>query len=341
MKSRILKSVTSMFLVLNLLICCVACSSNETAEKNNPNIDSSKPDATLSHSEESYDESLLVEPVTQNEIQIKNLTVKSENEISVSANTQYFTNALKYSDINGQSDTIYRAYKGNINNFPKALSPVSSNLFVSKSLPDFYSVSLDNADSKYVYLSSTKIPSDINDDYVAFDIFVKSDKEQKVYWGNDETVSFGNNKDFLTYTRVAVINCGIVAEGASYDNILRTVPENATTNSVVMYEPSTNHTDSSGYSGKTVVPDIYISSEFSNLKVPVQKGNNILQYAQHTSASLATRVTDQNMNTNAFFNAQTGINRIRVYVWLESNDVDCENAIALNMLDINLNFTTK
>ena len=40
-----------------------------------------------------------------------------------------------------------------------------------------------------------------------------------------------------------------------------------------------------------------------------------------------------------YFNAVAGINRVRVYLWMEGNDVDCENSVAGSTFDFNLVLT--
>ena len=55
--------------------------------------------------------------------------------------------------------------------------------------------------------------------------------------------------------------------------------------------------------------------------------------------------TDANYNkvsgpNKLIFNLPEGISKVRVYVWVEGQDVDCENNAAGTDFELNLNFTT-
>ena len=139
--------------------------------------------------------------------------------------------------------------------------------------------------------------------------------------------------------RMAVVNCGTVAAKAESAAILATVPQNALQNRVAMYAPQADiHTDASGYEDGATVPNVYIDAPFAN-RTPTGNGNNIMQEGQYSSDPVGTKVLDGNMATEAYFNALTGINRVRVYLWMEGNDVDCENSVAGATIDFNLVFT--
>lgn len=325
MKSRMFRSIFAMILALSLVISFSACSD----KGNDESVAKEKQEETTT-----YDESGLVPSAKpDNEVEKMGLNVSAEGGVEISANTKYFTTNLNFGDFAGESDSKFRAYAGNRNNLPELLCPVSSNMYVAKSLPIFYAGSIDDAG----HINAAKIDSDVESYYVAFDVFVKADQAQKVYWG-ETTVTCEDNPEVLTAMRVALVNCGTVAENSKADEILSVKPENALQNRVVMYEPkSTEHTESSGYEDGATVPDLYISSPFSK-RTPTGNGKNIIQEAQYAGAAFGTRATDANKSENAYFNTGVGINRVRVYIWMEGNDVDCGNALAGATLDINLVF---
>ncbi len=329
MKGRMFRSIVAMLLSLSLVISFSACSDKGKDENAEDNAKEKQEETTT------YDESGLVPSYKPGvEVEKMGLTVSSDGGVEISANTKYFTTNLNFGDFAGESDSKFRTYAGNLNNLPELLCPVSSNMYVSKSLPTFYEGSIDDQG----YINATQIASDVNSHYVAFDIFVKADQAQKVYWG-DTTVTCDDNPDVLTATRVALVNCGTVAQNSEADEILSVKPDNALQNRVVMYEPdSVNHTDSSGYADGATVPDLYITTPFSK-RTPTGNGKNIIQEAQYAGPAFGIRATDANKAENAYFDAVTGINRVRVYLWLEGNDVDCDNAVAGATVDFNLVFS--
>ncbi|MBP3938587.1 MAG: hypothetical protein IK955_04205 [Clostridia bacterium] len=268
------------------------------------------------------------------EVETMELNITSPDGVQLSANANAFTTMLTLADIKGESTARWAAYEGNENNFPELLSPSSSALFVDNSLPVFYSGSINDAGR----INATKVDSDVGSGYVVFDLFVKVGQDQKVYW-NESTITCEDNADVVSAMRMAVINCGTVAAKSEAAAILGVVPQNALQNRVVMYEPeSTNHTEASGYADGATVPDVYIDAPFAN-RTPTGNGSNIMQEAQYSSTAVGIRALDSNKAENAYFNAVSGINRIRVYLWMEGNDVDCENSVAGASIDFNLVFT--
>ena len=268
------------------------------------------------------------------EVESMELNITSPDGVQLSGNANAFTTMLTLADLKGETTARWAAYEGNENNFPENLVPSSSNLYVSRSLPTFYAGSIDDAG----YINATQVANDTTSGYVAFDIFVKVGQDQKVYW-DQTTITCDDNPDVVSAMRVALVNCGTVAAKAEAPAILGVKPANANQNRVVMYEPnSTNHTDASGYADGATVPDLYITSAFSK-RTPTGNGKNIMQEAQYAGAALGTRATDANKATNAYFEAVTGINRVRVYLWMEGNDVDCENSVAGSTFNFNLVLT--
>lgn len=268
------------------------------------------------------------------EVETMELNITSPDGVQISANADAFTTVLTLADIKGESTARWAAYEGNENNFPELLVPSSSTLFVDKSLPVFYSGSIDDAGR----ISATKVASDVGSGYVAFDLFVKVGADQKVFW-SESSITCEDNPEVVSAMRMAVVNCGTVAAKSEAAAILATVPQNALQNRVAMYAPQADvHTDASGYEDGATVPNVYIDAPFAN-RVPTGNGNNIMQEGQYSSDPVGTKVLDGNMATEAYFNALTGVNRIRVYLWMEGNDVDCENSVAGASIGFNLVFT--
>lgn len=268
------------------------------------------------------------------EVEAMELNITSPDGVQLSANANAFTTMLTLADIKGESTARWAAYEGNQNNFPELLSPSSSVFDTTRALPKFYSGSIDDAG----YINATQVTSDVASGYVAFDIFVKVGQDQQVYW-NETTVTCADNEDVTSAMRVALVNCGTVAAKAEADAILGTLPANPFQNRVVMYEPnSTNHTDASGYADGATVPNLYITAPFSR-RTPTGNGKNIMQENQYASTFKGVTVTDADSAQNAYFNAVAGINRVRVYLWMEGNDVDCANDVAGATIGFNLVLT--
>lgn len=268
------------------------------------------------------------------EVESMELNITSPDGVQLSANADAFTTKLLLADVKGESTARWKAYTGNQNNFPELLVPSSSTLFVDKSLPVFYSGSIDDAGK----IAATQVMSDVGSGYVAFDLFVKVGADQKVFW-SESSITCDDNPEVISAMRMAVVNCGTVAAKAKAADIQGVVPQNALQNRVAMYAPNADiHTAASGYEDGDDVPNVYIDAPFAN-RTPKGNGSNIMEEDQYSSDPLGTKVLDGNMATEAYFNALTGINRVRVYLWMEGNDVDCANDVAGATINFNLVFT--
>ena len=268
---------------------------------------------------------------TRVEVESMDLNITSPDGVQISANTSAFTTTLTFADLTGESTARWNAYEGNTNNIPETLRPSSSALYVANSLPRFLEGSVDATDT----LVLKRVSSDIEGGYVVFDLFVKVGEAQKIYWGSS-TVECETNPDVKTAMRLALINCGTVAERSEADAINATLPLNISNNRVGMYEfDSFNHTDASGFvDGAADVPDKYINNPSNNASRPAGK-----YYTDNTALctnSSATRFNQDSAKTDVYFNAEAGVNRIRVYLWMEGNDVDCENDVAGATISFNL-----
>ena len=269
------------------------------------------------------------------EVEKMQLNITSPDGVQISANTSAFTTMLTLADLMGESTARWNAYTGHTNNFPELLRPSSSNMAVTNALPRFFEGSISDTG-----VLSLRQAQDTTGGYVVFDLFVKVGKNETVWW-NESTVTCTDNPDVETAMRLALVNCGTVNEKDEADVIKTKVPANTYNNSVVMYEiDSTNHTQASGFEAGATVPNFYIHGTSNNAKL-AGDGKYYTDDSYCAGTFKATLATKDNADTTAYFNASAGVNRIRVYLWMEGNDVDCANDVAGATIDFNLVLTLK
>lgn len=266
------------------------------------------------------------------EVENMQLNITSPDGVQISANTDAFTTMLTLADLKGESTARWNAYTGNTNNIPELLRPSSSNMYVASSLPKFFEGAVSDAG----ILSLTQA-QDTTGGYVVFDLFVKVGKNETVWW-NETTVTCEDNPEVETAMRVALVNCGTVNEKSSAEVINAKLPVNSQGNRVVMYEiDSTNHTIASGYEAGATVPNTYVHAESTNAIMPAGK----YYTTTNVGSFQGVTATEKDANSKAYINAAAGVNRIRVYLWMEGNDVDCANDVAGATIDFNLVLTLK
>lgn len=273
------------------------------------------------------------------EVETMELNITSPDGVQLSGNANAFTTSLTLADLKGETTARWAAYEGNQNNFPELLSPVSSGMRVLAGKVLFYSGSIN--DSKKLRIE--QVANDVGSGYVAFDVFVQVGQDMPVYW-NETTITCDDNPDVISAMRMGIVNCGTVAPKAEAAAILAAIPSNSYNRQAAIYQPQEDlHTVASGYNDGDTVPDVYLRGAITALDPDATegKGSNITTNPTYTEASIATKVNDANKATEGYFNAKTGINRIRVYLWMEGNDVDCANDVAGATLGFNLVFTIK
>ena len=256
-----------------------------------------------------------------------NLTVTSPEGIQISANTNAWTTAITLSDLKGESGTRFAADVDNTNHFPDELKPSSSHMTVSaNTFPTFFEGSMSDAGK----LTTTKV-TDADGGYVVFDVFLKVATAQTVYWKNsDITIPDGDNEVALRSMRMAIVDCGSDADPTTAKTLAKM---NGTTNYSSMYEPaSTLHLDESKNG-------TYIDTKYVNVAAADQTvGSDTLQTNGVYTCKAKVQATDTTKDTMQF-PLEAGINRIRVYVWMEGNDVDCLSDAAGGTINVDLQFT--
>ncbi len=263
------------------------------------------------------------------EVESMELNVTSPEGIQISANTSAFTTKLTVDNIKGIDETAagkrFNAYTDNINNVPETVKPSSTGFyFVNNGYPQWFDGSINESGTMDIYKTD-----EVGSGIVAFDIFVKVKSGTTVKFGSS-TVTCEGNSELPTAMRIALANCGTVAEKADSTEILAAKPKS--TGYKVYEVDAANHTataTAAGASGimntesingaKTNVPT---NSTYSN----IVSGNGIAwkEYTPVTDAANATITVD------------AGVSRVRVYMWMEGNDVDCANDVAGSTIKFNL-----
>ena len=178
-------------------------------------------------------------------------------------------------------------------------------------------------------------------DFVAFDLFflVSQNSVVKLGAGSSVTTSTGaTNKGLKNAARVAWINEGNVSAAQGLAN--------GTT--AVIWEPNNNvHTSAAiadalstygmNITASQVIPNYYgvdnvIASPGVSLN-PITAGTNFKQVTPTLSTADGALAADQ-----TWFSLNAGITKVRFYLWIEGQDVDCENNASGDAISFNMNF---
>lgn len=261
------------------------------------------------------------------EVESMELNVTSPEGIQISANTSAFTTKLTADDITGNSTTRFKAYEGNMNNIPETVKPSSTTFDTNGFLPAFFDGSINDSGKMDIYERA-----DVGSGFVAFDLFVKVKSATTVKFGSS-TVTCESNTEVPTAMRIGVINCGTVAEKADADAIQSVLPGMDRTKKVIYEVDASNHTAAASSLGASRIMTTRALKAAGTNVATDSKYSNIVSQVGYTAAIESNIATNA---TNATIPVEAGVSRVRVYMWMEGNDVDCANDIAGSTINFNL-----
>ena len=270
-------------------------------------------------------------------IEQMDLTVSAPDGIQISANASAWTSSLTNDDFFNESSTSrYKAYDGNKNLLPKELCPVSS---AFKQFSDgaaiFYKATLDDRGRASIITVEQKAGNDDAAGLVAFDIFFKVAADMKVYFGTSEFTD-GSNSDILTALRVAFQPLGNVSADASADTAVALKSTSATT--PIVYEPDSENRSADAISAGNSTG--YVATKYATSPYAAGTVNSNFVLDNGNTQSLSCKsLTDKTATTDKSFDLTAGITKMRIYVWVEGNDIDCRNSVAGAVLSVALKFT--
>lgn len=263
------------------------------------------------------------------EVESMELNVTSPEGIQISANTSAFTTKLTVDNIKGTDETAggkrFNAYTGNINNVPTTVKP-SSSIFETKNvLPKWF----DGAINDQGTMDSYSV-DETRGGFVAFDLFIKVKSATTVKFGSS-SVSCDGNAELPTAMRIALINCGTVQENAEASVIQNVLPTNSNSRKVVYEVDASNHTVAAQALGANGIMETRpIASAGLGIECRTDYPNTVALKTYNLFATLATTASAAKIDVAA------GITRMRVYMWMEGNDVDCANDVAGSTINFNL-----
>ena len=275
------------------------------------------------------------------------INVATVNGIQISADAINWDNELSIEELHNASQT----YRTALNQFPLTLYGVSTDGTVSNgTLNMYYGLVHEDIDGNYFITSRQEHEINcVGDDecdghhYVAFDIFILATiPTDLVITSNSKIVdredadSGGQNA-----ARLAFVYEGTVGETAS----VTAAQTQLTGTKSVIWEPNYDvHTEGGirnakkfygltlSETGGSLLPYVGINQEFRD-EVPFEETKNS-QYFTPMHPDITTTV-GYNQNQD-LMRIPAGVSKIRIYLWLEGEDVDFENKAANGKLRLDL-----
>lgn len=288
-------------------------------------------------------------------IDLLNVNVQTQGGIEISSDGTNWKSVLSIEDIIEARNT----YPNSINQIPKALEPVSTvGELENGKMKLYYGIVENDINGNYFLVTERNVEEESFDElsegkFIAFDLFLKTSQPFQIYLTPESNITYGgeNSYGIENAVRIAFIHEGTTNIGSPINTI-----QGLTTNqeeNVYIWEPNyDNHTaygieNAKNVYGLTVISPgnriIYdgVSNEITkNNKIKIQNANK-MDYPNYFSTVEIDLATVSNFETNEeIFYLNSGVSKYRVYMWIEGQDVDCENNASIGNITLNLQFTT-
>lgn len=268
--------------------------------------------------------------------------IEAQNGLQISSNGVDWKSEISLDDL--KTD----AYAGNTNQIPETLEPVSTIGDVENGVMKMFYGEVDPVGGVYS-LTATEEPAEVAGEtgkYVAFDVFLKVNQDEpNVILGANSSVVFkgsdnATNKGLQNAARVAFLKQGNseataeVSEFIAQKGALSFTTLSQTT--TFIWEPNSDvHTAA----GVKAAYDTYriTTQETGAAKIPyfgIKKAIDVpvaLKDTAGTDTDNFTAVTpsystlETMTDYNNAFSLTKGVTKVRIYMWVEGQDVDCEN----------------
>ena len=296
---------------------------------------------------------------TNNSVDITGLDIGvapgSSLEISTDATKDSWKKAINLDDIIN-ADYSYGTTR--YNSYPNMYRPVSTIGTINNGYSEFFLGHISKSPSgEYTIAAESVEETDGENGYLlSFDLYFKIAQEQNLYLNTSS--SYVNYIKLPTDTNDLqgienAIRLGFVYEG--YTNVSDSV-ENIqaikTTNpeNIKIWEPNDDAHNSKAMAAAREFYDLTITAtdilDYVGIKTEIPENLHVPLKSTDTTyfeplGTKLIRTTKAPSGEFKMFHVVDGINKIRVYVWVEGQDVDCENAVSGTSFDIKLNFSTR
>ncbi len=267
--------------------------------------------------------------------------IEAQNGLQIS------TDATTWKTLIDNIDITEKAYAGNTNKVPANAVPVSTVGEIDSqtgNMKMFYgTVEADENDG--IYKLTADQAADAEGKYIVFDMFLKVDKDTNLRMTEASDVVMKENstdKGIKQAARVAFCLQGVKESGAALSEITSlkgAVSHGDPASTVYIWEPNYNlHTAAAvahardAYNITTTADGSATALDWYGINKDITTPLTLNQTMGATATADFSQVTPdyktlgENAVSTDVFSLKAGITKVRVYMWVEGQDVDCENA---------------
>lgn len=293
--------------------------------------------------------------VTISELQVN---VAAQNGLQISADGNKWSALINKDDLQTAAGT----YSTNlVNQFPDNLAPVSTSGNVQSGKMDMFlgSVNADKTTGKDMLTATVESEATGTvGNFIAFDMFLKVEQTTDIeLTANSNVKAVGTSKGIENAARVAFLVQGNLPAGTALDTVQKQA--GATNATRYIWEPNYDvHTAAAVTHASSVygISTTETGAEqiaYDGIKAEIENGillastNATANSTYFEAAPIAYKTkanfgvspdggTTQSTDSQQIFTLNPGITKIRVYMWIEGQDVDCENTASGSNIAFNI-----
>ena len=293
--------------------------------------------------------------VTVSEIDV-NVTTSEGLQISTDAST--WKTVISNDDITGVT------YPGNTNQLPKETATIKPTSTIGEidgttGFMKMFVGTVESNDAGNYILTATKsleTKSTTTGDFVVFDLFFQTNAAATIYLTSSSSVKASKTATGIqNAARVGFVVQGHAAAGTDADTI-RALKNDGSVPAVIwepnfdvhtaaavkhaadVYKISTQQTGASQLAYKGVKANI---NKAANIPLNPDDASGAADYFADVTPNIST--TADGIPTGKYervFDLESGVTKVRIYMWVEGQDVDCEDNASGGAVAYNLQFST-
>lgn len=285
-------------------------------------------------------------------IETLNVHVQADGGLEVSTDAINWKQVITTQDIIDARDN----YEESINQIPYQMNPTSTGGNISNGLLEMFKGEATNTsgtDFILVASRSTETESfgeESNGDFIAFDLFFRTNSTKDLYISSASSITYSgtSTNGIENATRIAFLNEGTTTDNASLAQNLN----NAT--SAIIWEPNYDTHTEYGVQNALNTYGLY-TTQTGGSPLPYYGVINSISMRDNVGINNATsatypnffksvdpeiKTTTNNQNNMQILTLNPNITKVRIYMWIEGQDVDCEDNASYGDISFNLEFTT-
>ena len=283
------------------------------------------------------------------------VNVQAANGLQISADGSNWKAILKNTDID--PTTVSTTYAGNTNQIPVEMQPVSTAGVVDTGtgfMNVYYGTVASDEKANGFALTTTKETDTkgTTGKYIAFDIFLRADKDTTLTLTDKSGVTPKDGSIDLglqNSARVAFIKEGHTADTSAQASTVQALTGDF---SIYIWEPNSDVHTANGVTnalntygintsvgpGAAVVP-YYGVKDVITTPIALADTNGVTADSSYFTLMTPDYKTNATMTNTAIFSLTKGITKMRIYMWVEGQDVDCENSASGTDISFDVQFT--